>query len=479
MAERAGLPFVFGLYGIEPLPDTVQLLRDSGACGVLLLRRNIESGEQVRALLRSLEEAVGHPLLAAVEQEGGMASLFPRDVTPFPGNLALGRTETPSLAYEVGKGMARELRPFGIHVDLAPVLDADESLTLRAFGENPELCAVMGTEMIRGMQEVGLSAGAKYFPGRGKGGHATEHLMPFRAAIEKGVDVVVPSSSACPTLDGKPAVFSRRIVHDLLRIECGFRGIAWSPDLASLPDRPAEEAAVEAARAGNDILVVAHHTEVMRRAFEAYRTARDAGRLDPTHLEESQARIESLVRKHAETWTPAGADDDSDPRALSEIIAGASVRVEKDPQKLVPIPRGRRVGILFPRLTDVGDRIVIDDDLRHGMELLRSWVQEVSKSVDVLEIPIEPKADLFAMTLEWCCSLEIVIVFAFDATTHAGHRRVIQEVQRQCPRVVLVPIRNPEDRALADAKSTIVQAYGFRIPQLAAATDVIFRGAGG
>lgn len=470
MAERIGLPFLFGLYGIEPLPDTIRLLRDSGACGVLLLRRNIESGEQVRALMRSLEEGVGHPLLAAVEHEGGLVTRFARDVTPFPGNLALARTETPSLAYEVGKGMGRELLPIGIQVNLAPLLEVDPALTIRSFGEDPELAAVMGAEMIRGLQEAGMSAAAKHFPGR--------NAKTFAAAIEKKVEIVVTSHQTFPQYDTKPAAFSRAIVHDLLRIEYGFRGVAMTEDLTAAP-LPLDEAVVEAARAGHDILVVAHHTELMAKAYQAYRTALDAGRIDGDEAAASRRRVESLVQKHAESWTAPGVEDDTDPRALSEIIAGASVRVERDPQKLIPVKRNRRVGILFPRLADIGDRIVVDDELRHAVELMRAWVQEVSKSVDVLEVPVEPKADLFAMTLEWCCALEMVIVFVLDAHAYVGHRRIVQEVQRQCPRVILVPIRNPADRDFAGPKSSVVQAYGFRVPQLAAAIDLIFRGAGG
>ncbi|MBI2900340.1 MAG: glycoside hydrolase family 3 protein [Planctomycetes bacterium] len=478
MATRTGLPFLFGLYGIEPLPDTIKLLRESGACGVLLHRRNIESGEQVRALVKALEEGAGHPILAAVEHEGGLVTRFARDVTPLPGNLALGRTGTASLACEVGKSMARELIPIGISMNLAPLLDTDPALNLRSFGDDPEQAALMGTEMIRGMQELGLSAAAKHFPGRGKDGHTAGALAPFRAAVEKGVDAVVTSHAIHPALDPQPATFSRAVVHDLLRGTCGFRGVAMTDDLATAPGATIEEAVVRAAVAGHDVLVVAQHTDMMTRAWNAYRQALEKGRLDMDAVEESRRRIENLLRRHSAHPASVSSDDESDPRALSEIIAGAAVRIERDLLRLIPVPRGRRTGILFPRLTDVGDRIVVDDDLRGVVEMMRSWVQEVSKSVDILEIPVEPRADLFAMTLEWCCALELVIVFSFDAQAHPGHRRVLEEVQRQCRRVILVPIRNPEDREFAGPKASVVQTYGFRMPQLAAAVDLIFRGAG-
>lgn len=493
MADRTGLPFMFGVYGIEPMPETIKLLKESGACGVLLLRRNIETGEQVRSLVRALEDAVGHPLLVAIEHEGGLVTRFARDVSPFPGGMALGRTDTPSLAYEVGKGMARELLPLGINVNLAPVLDVspqkwNPDITIRAFGSDPRLVAVMGSEMIRGMQEGGLSATAKYFPGRGSAignmalvdsAELEQHLLPFNSAIAKGVDLVMTTHTQYPAVDPTPdlpATFSAPIVHDLLRKRLGHRGVVISDDLSNPAAGPAEESAVRAAKAGHDILLFGHHTEMMTRAFQSYRLAVEKNHISYDHMEQVKARIDDLLRKHATDRSAFPVEDDTDPRSLSEIIAGASTHVERDPQKLIPLKRGTRAGVLFPRLNDVADKLVVDDELRGAAELIQGWIHEISPNVDVLEVPIDAKKDVFTMALEWSTAVEVVILFVFDAQQHVGQRRLLDEVQKRSKKVIVVPVRNPWDRDFVGPKNSVVQTYGFRVPQLAAAVDLIFRG---
>jgi len=503
MAERLGLPFLFGFYGIEPIPETVRLLRETGACGVLLLRRNIETAEQVRALIESLEDAVGHRLLVAIDHEGGLITRFSRDITPFPGNMALGRTETPSLAYEVGRCMASELVPLGIHINLAPVLDVvtaqwNPGITIRSLGSDPERVSLLGAELIRGMQEGGLSATAKHFPGKGAAtvdAHVTMptvglsrseletiHLAPFRAAIRMGVDLVMSSHVQYVAYDPtpkSPATWSHSIATDLLRSVCGFGGVLISDDLAMggiTEGTSVEEASVRAAQAGHDILLIAHEVECMNRAFEAYRKALESKAIDPAKADESRSRIHLLLEKHASRKPSRQEDEETDARSLSEIIAGAAVHVERDPQQLIPVKRGRHTGLLMPRLLDLGPKLLVDDELRGAAGLLQGWIREITPTVDVLEIPMDPKEDLFRMILEWCGAVDVVIDFVFDAKQLAGSRRVLEEVQRRHPRVIVVPIRNPWDRELVGPRHSIVQTYGFRVPQLAAAIDLIFRG---
>lgn len=494
MADRVPQPFLIGVYGIEVTEEMVRVLRDSNAAGVYLLRRNIESTEQVRTLISNLEHELGYPLLVAVDHEGGQIYRFTRGVTFFPGNLALGRTATPALAYEVGRSMGRELAGMGININLAPVLDlaseeANPELALRTFGSDPAQAGNMGAELLRGLREAGVAATARHFPGIGEGRKVQaprevlleRDLAPFRVAIAGGVPLVMTANALYPALDPEnAAMFSSKIVTDLLRRDLGFNGVAVTEDL-SAPSVASllsiEEATVRALQAGNDLCLIAHDYENVKRATRSLKIAVDGGRVPKSLFEKSQQRIQALLGKRPAS-RPLTVDDPEEVEAaaaLAGIVAGAAVKVERDPQELLPISYNKRVGVLVPRLWDVADRIAIDDELRGAASLVQGWIMANTATVEVLEIPIQPDAEMLGLTLDWAAGLEIVAFMCFNAQRFPGQRKLLEELQRRCPRVVAILIANPADKAFVKEKTALVNTFGFRVCQLSAAISVLFR----
>lgn len=501
MAERVPQPFLTGIYGIEVTEEMVRLLRDSNAAGIYLLRRNIESTEQVRALVANLEQELGARLLVAVDHEGGRVYRFTRGITFFPGNLALGKTGTPALAYEVGRAMGRELAGMGININFAPVLDlASEELrpelTLRAFGPDPGLAGNMGAEMMRGLREAGVSPTARHFPGKGeavgKPGRTPvvglpreaileRDLAPFRVAIAGGVPLVMTANAVYPALDpDQPAIFSSKIVTDLLRRDLGFSGVAVTEDLTSptvMASGSVEEAVVRALQAGNDLCLLAHDYENVKRAARGLKIAVESGRVPKSLFEKSQLRLQALLgrRPAKQALSVDDPEEIEASAALAGIVAGAAVKVERDPQELLPIDYGKRAGVLVPRFWDVADRIEIDEELRGAAGLIQGWIQANSSTVEVLEIPIQPEGEMLSLTLDWAAGLEVVAFLCFDAHRFSGQRKLLEELQRRCPRVVAVLIANPWDRAFVKEKAAVVNTFGFRVCQLSAAVSVLFR----
>ena len=500
MADRVPHPFLIGVYGIEVTEDMLRMLRESNAAGIYLLRRNIESTEQVRAFVSRLEEELEYRLLVAVDHEGGRVYRFTRGITFFPGNLALGRAATPAFAYEVGRAMGRELGGMGININLAPVLDLageemNPELTLRSFGSDPSQAATMGAEMIRGFREVGISATARTFPGKGavpakmsgtpavKASRESLHereLVPFKAAIAGHVPIVMTANALYPALDSEqPAMFSPLIVTDLLRRDLSFNGVAMTEDLTApgaLGNTSIEEGVVRAIRAGNDLCLLGHDYENVKRASKGLKAAIEGGRVATSLIEKSQKRLQSLLVKKAQI-RPLAVDDPEEAgvaAALAGIVAGGAVKVERDPQEILPIPYGKRTGLLVPRLLDLADRYAIDDELRGAAGLIQSWVLAHSTTVEVLEVPIQPAGDMLSLTLDWAAGLETVVVLCFDAHRFPGQRKVLAEVQRRCPKVVAVLLANPWDREFVNEKNTLVNTFGFRVCQLSAAVSVLF-----
>ena len=150
------------------------LVADPRVAGVTLYRPlNIEDAAQIRALTADLVEAAGHPLLVAVDQEGGQLLGAGPDATPFAGNMALGATGDPTLAESVAAAIGRELRAMGINIDYAPVADvashpSNPSMGIRSFGSDPEAVSALTRAFVTGLQSVGVVATLKHFPGKGE-----------------------------------------------------------------------------------------------------------------------------------------------------------------------------------------------------------------------------------------------------------------------------------------------------------------------
>ena len=326
-----GKQLVVGIPGTALTDDVTQQLRSIQAGGFIPFGRNSTSPEQFRALIAQLNSALDRKVLVMVDHEGGRVVRFASGLTRFPDALTVGTTQHPQDAVRQGQIEARELTALGVHVNLAPCVDvlvpgADPIIGTRSYGSDPQWVAAMAVARIQGLQEHGLAACAKHFPGLGavpKDPHkqlptvglewsamCTEHLLPFIAAIQSGVATIMSSHVCYPRLDPTaktPATFSRRLIHELLRGELAFQGVVLSDDLEMGALRelcPIGEAAVRAVEAGHDILLVCSNFTLQREVFEALREAYRGGRLSIEALERSVERIAHLQRVYGSGWSP-------------------------------------------------------------------------------------------------------------------------------------------------------------------------------
>ncbi|HLA45348.1 MAG TPA: glycoside hydrolase family 3 N-terminal domain-containing protein, partial [Aggregatilineales bacterium] len=201
--------FMFSFKGFRA-PDAILEGVRSGEISsfCLFAHQNVESLRQLRILTESLYEAAaagGHPPpLIGIDQEGGQLIAVTKGATELPGNMALGATRSLELAEKAGGVLGRELLALGINLNFAPAVDVNITYTnpaigIRSFGEDPQAVAAMGAAMIKGMQNEGILACAKHFPGQGDAARDTHNsdaiyshplsrleaveLIPFRRAI--------------------------------------------------------------------------------------------------------------------------------------------------------------------------------------------------------------------------------------------------------------------------------------------------------
>lgn len=318
-----GQLFMAGMPGPELDRDTVELIREFNPGGIILFSRNIQDPLQLAELCREIQkEAIrnhGTPLFLAVDQEGGRVARLKEPFTLFLGNEAIAADrECVRRAEEFGTVTAREMKLVGLNMDLAPVVDIqrgelEQHLQGRSFGEDSEKVALLGNTVIRALQENGIMAVAKHFPGLGPA-RVDPHvhlpvidapreelekvsLLPFRSAIEEGVAGIMSSHAVYSSLDpDHPATLSQEILTRLLRKTMGFEGLIMTDDLemgAIAGQGPVAEAALLALDAGADILLICKEQENVAQGLRRLKERMLKGRISTERVIRSLERIET------------------------------------------------------------------------------------------------------------------------------------------------------------------------------------------
>jgi beta-N-acetylhexosaminidase len=322
--RRIGQRVMVGFEGLTASADVKALIREFGVGHVVLFARNVAGPEQVADLVRELQSTArdaGHewPLLVAVDQEGGRVARLKEPWTIWPAARAVGRVGSEETARQMGAALAAELSACGIRYDFAPCVDVDTNpknpvIGDRSFGDDPDLVGRLGAAMIRGLQDNGVAACAKHFPGHGDtdlDSHlelpAVDHtrarledieLRPFRKAIEAGVATVMTSHIVVREIDNtRPATFSPAIISGLLRKALGFAGAVVTDDLAmgavAKHWTPAQ-IAVLAAQAGCDLLELCKGHDAQVETIEALIRAVESGEVPFKEAEAAEGRVRAL-----------------------------------------------------------------------------------------------------------------------------------------------------------------------------------------
>lgn len=335
-AEKIGQLMFIGIDGYDLSPEEEQLIRDRRPGGIIFFRRNIESREQVMDLIRALERAGtgAVPLFLGVDQEGGPVSRVPAEFSPLPSNAAVGARGDAGLADRFGRLLAGQVRALGLNVNFAPVLDintvpGNPAVGSRSFGGDARLVADMGRAVLTGMAEEGVIPVVKHFPGHGAAAAdshqelpvspkpeeelAASDLVPFRGAIDAGVPAVMMAHIVYPAVDPDfPASMSPVIIDTMLRQEMGFDGLIITDDLtmgAVTDSRHPPAAAVEAVKAGADMVMIAHGGAPLADAsFTALKEAVETGVISAGRLDDAVRRILALKINYGLYCPPGGVD---------------------------------------------------------------------------------------------------------------------------------------------------------------------------
>lgn len=283
--------------------------------GIIYFGKNIRSAEQLTEMLANTAAYSRYPLFLAVDEEGGSVSrIAEAGLAENTGSAGtIGATADPAMAYAAGCDIAEYLTAYGFNVDFAPVADIDSVensiIGERAYGNDAAIVSSMAVSMVQGLEDNGVSACLKHFPGIGSSTEDThngmvvsdktleefraEEFLTFQSGIEAGTDFIMVSHMAVPAItgDNTPSSLSPMVVTDLLREELDYDGVIITDALnmeAITLYYGADEAAVLALKAGCDMILMPEDFEL---AYQGVLTAVQNGTISEERINDSLHRI--------------------------------------------------------------------------------------------------------------------------------------------------------------------------------------------
>lgn len=479
LREKIGQTFLQYYQGYEDLPESLIEMNKKGELGGVLFfsGTNVRNLEQLHGMCQKIQghakdNRFGLPIFITIDQEGGQLTAIHKGTTMFPGNMAMGFANDEKMAYEQGKHVAKELGYAGIDICYAPVLDVSYDringvpvVDNRMYSSKPEVVANMGTGFIRGLQENGIVACGKHFPGMRLTQEDTHfkmdvhpgdmkrledvELLPYKKAIASGLDCIMMHHGIFPPLDSeKPASMSKKVV-DYLRDEMGFKGLIITDDLimkAVLDEYGERQPLLEAMNAGCDILMSTcagpWYVDYMEECVHT-------GKVSEERINEACLRVLEYKAKYKCGQIPEekAFDKEAGDRIAYEI-ARKSLILYKGEQTDFPIKldEKEKLGIIFgnpARLVmsdaiNLYDRLSIEDTIKkHGFhnnlkEVIMPWRPTHMEMVSVGDIAIISDVVIFTTVNAYCFKEQI---------------ETLKYIRDFCPtkKIIGVATRSPED----------------------------------
>jgi beta-N-acetylhexosaminidase len=509
-------PQVFGDYVSADAPQWRKIsgwITQQHVGGIIM---SVGSPLEIAAKLNALQRMSDLPLLVGGDLEFGAGYrarggyFLPNGIdlggaVLFPPEMAIGATRDTTLAYEQGRITAIEGRAIGFHIDFSPILDVNNNpanpvISTRSFGEDPALVAKLGTAFIHGVQEHGMIATGKHFPGHGDTGTNSHlalpvvrvsrarldsvELVPFNAAVKANVGAIMTFHGSMPALDssGVPGTLSHNVLTSLLRDDMHFHGLIVSDAMdmqGVLTTYGAVQAAQMAVAAGADVLL---QPQDVATTIDAVVAGVRSGRYTEARLDESVRRIlATKARVGLRTSRVVDLDSaraivgDSANAAVARLAAERSITLVRDSAHQLPLGRlnrgARILSVTFAHRADLGAGLTFDAELRKTFPALRPEYVDAD----------ETRPDFFSL-LAIADSADVILVSSYVAhsstvtTISAPQSFVdfIEELQRRREHPIVMAFGNPYFlQQIPDVSAYVVAWGGFPVSQAAAAHAVL------
>ena len=493
--QMLGQKLVFGFHGTELSEDIKALIREYKIGNVILFRRNIESGEQLRRLCEEIQslirEVTGYPAFIVIDQEGGLVSRLPNDAVTVPGAMAVAATGDPESARLAAEITIRQLRGCGVNFNMAPVLDVNSNpanpvIGVRSFGDDPEKAAAFGAAAVRAYEASGVFCCGKHFPGHGDTGVDSHvglprvektleelergELIPFRRCIDAGIPAIMSSHILFPSIEPEniPATMSRKIITDLLKKQLDFKGLVFSDCLemdAIQKFYGTAQGAVAAFKAGVDLAEISSVTELMWETAQAVNEAANRGEFDLTEIRESARKILALKAQLCAKAEASLCNREEDHRAVQAMMERAITCCHGNPPVL-----GENMlfcGCGEYRASQVGNPQGEGQSFPDYMAAAFGG-KGITTSRD-------PGAEEIASVVELAEGYDQILLGSCNAHLNPGQLALAQALADTGKALTVVALRNPYDIPLLPDCACKIAAYDYSVASFAA-LEKVFRG---
>lgn len=275
---------IIGLHGTILTPEERHWLEKYRPLGVILFARNIDTPQQVAALLQEVRQCAGEETWGAIDEEGGRVTRIPwspfsdrKPASTYGEMYASDPDAAIQAVYDDAYRTGTALAELGFTHDCAPVLDlfhpeGHSIIGNRAYSQDAEIVTELGEACMRGLHDAGIQAVGKHFPGHGRA-NADSHLaipeidaplelllqeaMPFKALADAGLQYIMTAHVIYTRVENRIATISSRWIRTILKEQWGFTGRVWSDDLCMKgAGTDPRQAATDAEAAGCDALLV-------------------------------------------------------------------------------------------------------------------------------------------------------------------------------------------------------------------------------
>ncbi|HZW61430.1 MAG TPA: glycoside hydrolase family 3 N-terminal domain-containing protein [Candidatus Babeliales bacterium] len=450
-----------------------QLIQNHKIGGVIFLGKgNPEKQIEVTQRFQSISNI---PLLIGQDLEWGLSMRLANSIR-FPRNMTLGAIDDDQLLYNMGYEIGCQMRNLGVHVNFAPVVDVNNNaenpvINDRSFGENKEAVAHKGKIIARGLRDAGAIPCAKHFPGHGdtetnshdrlpKIEHNTKRLdtielYPFKQLIDDGIEMIMIAHLAIPALEpaeNLPTSLSYNVVTKLLREKLGFKGLIITDGLgmhAVTNHHELGQIGLRALTAGNDIILC---TVDVPASIELIKQAINNGTITQRELDEHVYRILRIKEQVIQTFkTECNLARLHTPQAyaLKKRLYQEAVTVVRDRQKNIPITDSKSIAVL-----QCGS---------NSDELFTTAIADAMRC-NVYQFANDTNVDSMVNNLH---EAEMIVISMHGMNKFAqkqfgiadSTRDLINQLNAQGKKIILVLFGSPYSISLFDTISTITVAY--------------------
>jgi len=470
---------------------------------------SITPGDYTKDLNKLQKIAMGRsskiPLHMTIDFEGDFKNDYMAGgIRQFPPPMGMAAIGDPKMTYKINNIIAKQLSNIGVTQMYSPVCDVNinpknPEIGVRSFGDDPEICAKHAVAFVRGLQDGGIAATAKHFPGRGdsatdahdvldviradkKRMHEVE-LVPFKAAIDAGVMAIMTGHSVYPAFDDKyPTTLSEKILTGLLREEMGFDGVIVSDAIgmaAILKQWPLPQACAMAIKAGCDTILLKADDESRSQCFFGIKQAVENGDISEERLNEAvthllRMKYDQGLFETAGKKDPKKAQDYAMSKPVVDFcwdVAKKALMVMRDDKKMLPLNSKQKMLVIEQRIPYefcgkdpyMHQHMFCEDIVEHNQNLVLVDTEFAATEEEIKEC------------LELARQVDLVVMTNYYARiVKSGNNRLLVKKLKEAGKKVVVVTNFPYVEGTTSEADAVVCNFSGTPDSIRAAADLLF-----